>query len=49
MLSKKFAIIAPAFLACTFASAALAIEPPANGGQDPAQNPPQSPPQGPGG
>lgn len=37
MLSKKFAFIAPAFLACTFASAALAIEPPANGGQDPAQ------------
>ena len=41
MLSKKFAFIAPAFLACTFASAALAIEPPANGGQDPAQNPGQ--------
>ena len=37
MLSKKFAFIAPAFLACTFAGAALAIEPPANGGQDPAQ------------
>jgi CO/xanthine dehydrogenase Mo-binding subunit len=43
MLSKKFAFIAPAFLACTFASAALAIEPPANGGQDPAQGPGQGP------